>query len=160
MTENHRTLSIEILVTGLIAGTLDITGAILNYIIPNYRDPIIIFKFIASALLGAGAAFTGGWWVPVLGLFLHYLIATIWTALFFLTYLKINKIVPNKFVAGVLYGLFVWLIMNRVVLPLTLVPKFPFNLRSAAIGAAILIVAIGLPISIRATKYYATRWLK
>jgi hypothetical protein len=157
MAEQNRKLGKEILLTGLLAGTLDITGATLNYIIPTYRDPANILKFIASGVLGSMTAFTSGWWPAALGLFLHYFIATSWTAIFYLGYDRIMKLAPNKILAGIVYGCFVWLFMSRVVVPLSRTPKFPFNPTQAMIGVGIIIVAIGLPISIRASKYFAKK---
>jgi len=48
----------------------------------------------------------------------------------------------------------VWLIMNRIVVPLSRIPGGPFNLKNALIGLSIIIVAIGLPLSFMAYRYY------
>ena len=57
---------------------------------------------------------------------------------------------------GVVYGLFIWLTMNRIVVPLSNVAAFPFRITSAIIGASILMVAIGLPLSFIAHKFYTS----
>ena len=96
-------------------------------------------------------------WVlmPILGLIFHYFISTSWTLLFFLLYPKINWLGKSWIISGLGYGVFVWLAMNLVVLKLSRVPQFPFNPTQAAIGMGILMLAVGLPISFLAQRYYS-----
>ena len=57
--------------------------------------------------------------------------------------------------AAVGYGLFVWCVMNLVVLPLSRVPQpKSFNPTQAIIGALILVAFIGFPVSLRARRYF------
>src|ERR1700756_1467286 len=70
--------ALGILWGGLIAGTMDITAAVLTYKIRNNVPPIRILQSVASGLLGKDA-FTGGAPTAALGLFLHFVIAFIWT---------------------------------------------------------------------------------
>ena len=72
-----------------------------------------------------------------------------------MVYPKISPVLKNQFVIAIVFGLAIWVVMNLVVLPLSSVPKSPFNLVGALKGAAILIVAVGLPISWSAHKYYS-----
>jgi hypothetical protein len=51
----------------------------------------------------------------------------------------------------------VWLVMNQVVLPLSNITQRQFDLTKAAIAAAVLIVAIGLPLSFLAHRYYKNK---
>ena len=53
--------------------------------------------------------------------------------------------------------LLVWLIMNRIVLPLTKIHMAPFQWGAALIGIAILMVCIGLPIAYITDAYYKKR---
>lgn len=46
-----------------------------------------------------------------------------------------------------MFGIFVWLVMNVVILPLSLVPSFEYTWSGAIKGAVILIIAIGLPLA-------------
>jgi hypothetical protein len=92
--------------------------------------------------------------MPVWGLLFHYAIAFIWTMIFFLACSKIKLLLKNWIASAVFYGIFVWAAMAFIVVPLSNTPKFPFNPVQAAIAAAILIVAIGLPVSCFANKYY------
>lgn len=142
-----------IVLTGLIAGTLDAMGPILI----NGANPVGMFKYIASGAFGAEKAFAGGTEMVVWGIFFHYFIAFSWTTFFFFLYPTLKVLHKNKYVNGVLYGIFVWIMMNRIVVPLSKVPQGPFNIQGALIGASILIVAIGLPISIMTHRYYSKR---
>jgi hypothetical protein len=148
------TAGFALLRVSLVAGTLDILAACTNFYISTGKDPGIIFKYIASALLGP-EAFAGGGGIIALGLLLHYIIASIWATLFFFLYPKLKLLRGQWIAVGVSYGLFVWVCMNRVVLPLSRVNTGPFNLQSAIIGATILVFAIGLPISYMVKGYYA-----
>ena len=139
-----------IILTGLLAGTLDAIAAI----VVSQASPAAVFKYIASGAFGAGKAFSGGDIMIVWGVFFHYFIALFWTVLFFFMYPALPWIRKNKYITGLLYGIFVWIMMNRVVIPLSEIPQRPFNLKSALTGMSILMVAIGLPVSILTRRYY------
>jgi len=68
---------------GLIAGTLDICAACLTSWLRAGVGPVRVLHSVASGLLGA-AAFDGGAKTAVLGLALHFLIATGATVAFYL----------------------------------------------------------------------------
>jgi hypothetical protein len=90
---------------------------------------------------------------------LHYLIAYSWATLFFFAYPFLQKILPNVaqnlVLMGVVYGVFVWTVMTFVVLPVSNIPQRPFNPLQASIGAAILVVCIGIPVAWRTHQFYA-----
>ncbi|MEW6195565.1 MAG: hypothetical protein AB1521_10455 [Bacteroidota bacterium] len=155
MHSKSSSLKTTIIRTGLLAGTLDILCALIQFYIRTGRNPVVVLKFIASGVFGE-TAFNGGVEMAIAGLFFHFVIAFIWTIFFFLLYPKISFLSKNKFMTGFAYGFFVWIIMTRVVLPLSNTPKIPFNISQAAIAILILVFAVGLPISIMANKYYST----
>ena len=142
-----------ITLTGLLAGTLDAAAAIIVY----NTGPASLFKFIASGGFGAGRAFSGGDIMILWGVIFHYLIAFAWTLLFFFIYPASPWLRKNKYVTGLLYGIFVWVIMNGVVIPLSEIAQRPFNLNGALIGLSILMIAIGLPISVLTHRYYSRK---
>jgi hypothetical protein len=151
---NHaRSLIITILLTGLLVGTLDAAAAVVQFIIPTWRNPVRIFEYIASGVFGTNA-FSGGPVMAVIGLLFHYFIATAWTSLFFTVYPRIPWLARNKIAGGLLYGAFIWLMMNLVILPLSNVPHFPIRVSGAAIGMVILMMMVGLPVSFKAHGYY------
>lgn len=131
---------------GLLVGTLDILAAFLHYFIRTGKNPLPILKFIASGVFGK-AAFSGGNSMLAWGLLFHYLIAFLFTLFFFWIVPKLKFLTANKIVTGVLYGIFVWVVMNLVVLPLSNTPKLPFDFFNTLIGILILILCVGLPLS-------------
>ena len=95
--------------------------------------------------------------MAVWGLLLHFLIAFIWTIIFFFIYPKLRLLSWNRIITGILYGIFIWIIMTQVVVPMSKVTAGPFNLKQAVIAVLILIAAIGLPLSFIAHRFYAVR---
>jgi hypothetical protein len=154
MQSANNKLANAILTTGLIAGTLDILSALTHAYLARGTKPEIIFKYISSALVGS-EAFAGGTGMIVLGLVIHYLIAFCWTLLYFLIYPKLKFLHQNRVLSGVIYGIFVWAAMSFVFVPLTAIPRSPFNPTSALIGMTILILMIGMPNAFRAHAFYA-----
>lgn len=136
---------------GLLVGTLDLTAAIIQTLIYG-NNPVKMFQFIASGVFGK-AALTGGAGYAVSGVLFHYCIAMLWTILFFYLYPKLRIASANRVVTGIVYGFFIWLVMSRLVLPLSATPAFPFKLKSALIAMGILMLAIGLPLSFIAYHY-------
>ncbi len=144
-----------IVLTGLVAGTMDIVTATSWFTIRTGNNPVRVLQYISSAAFDKDLAYSGNILMIFLGLLFHYLIAYSWTFLFYLAYPRIGLLRANKFVVGIGYGIFVWTIMNRVVLPLSRIPAITFDINQASIAASILIVCIGLPISIMASRYYS-----
>lgn len=140
-----------ILTGGLIAGTLDITAAIVVYAFRGVR-PVRILQSVASGLLGP-AAFTGGAATAALGLALHFLIATTAAAVYTLASRRLRALVRQPLPWGALYGVAVYLFMNFVVLPLSAMRRQPFALEMAAIMVTIHIVCVGLPIALAVRRY-------
>lgn len=141
---------------GLLAGTLDILSACLQAYIAKGISPETVLRFIASGAFGK-PAFTGGWEMPLTGLLFHYIIAYSFTTLFFMLYPYINLMRKSIVLTAVVYGVFIFVVMNLLVLPLTKITRAPIKLDKAAIATGILIVAIGLPLSIFARRFYQHR---
>ncbi|WP_184549341.1 hypothetical protein [Mucilaginibacter sp. FT3.2] len=139
---------------GFLTGTLDGIAAVLwSYITNPKIKPNIIFEFIASGVFGR-AAFTSGSQMVVAGVFFHYFIAFLFSAVFYLLYGKFDKLIRNKYLIAVLYGIIVWLVMNLIVVPLSKIGFHPIKFEAALIGLIILIVCIGLPVALIADKKY------
>ncbi len=148
-------LPVAILISGLIVGTFDaIAASVFSYGFSG-ASPDKVFRYVASGVFGK-EALTGGMSVAAWGLFFHYIVATGWTALFYFLYPKINVLSSSKYVAGIAYGLFIWLMMNFVVVPLSNVPPsvFHFTIRTAVMIMIHLFI-IGVPISYMVNKYYS-----
>jgi hypothetical protein len=134
-----------ILMAGLIAGTLDITAAILFY---GPKVPARILQSVATGVLGR-AAFDGGARTAVLGLGLHFFIATGAAAVYYLASRRMALLREQPLLAGPLYGIAVYLFMNRVVLPLSAARPQPLTLKMAAIH----VVCVGLPIALAVRRF-------
>lgn len=137
-----------VLITGLIAGTLDITDSLVfNYF--RGITPTMVFQYIATGLIGMRAIDLGLASVA-LGVVLHYTIALTWTGIFHGASRKLAILNRRPVICGLLYGAFVYLVMNFIVLPLSRVPHVHATATLAARVNAVLalLVCIGLPISL------------
>ena len=152
----RRTLPFStILLLGLLVGTLDITAASTDLYLNTGKGPEVVLKYVASGVFGK-EAFTGGSKMIWFGLLFHYLIAMGWSLLFYVLFLMIPFISKYPIISGILYGLFIWTIMNRLVVPNSNVnvPKpAHFDWFKAGKNALILICMIGLPLSLLSKKY-------
>jgi hypothetical protein len=135
-----------ILFAWLLAGTLDVSTAVTYYPLTANVSATQILQGIASGLLGS-AAFKGGFATAALGLGLHYVIAFIWTVVFYIAARHAVILTRRPLIVGPVYGTFVWLVMNLGVLPLSRVAHRPLRLQPSIVGAVILMVCIGLPIA-------------
>ncbi len=139
-----------ILLTGLIAGTLDILCAIIFLADGNAAGT---FRFIARGALG-DAAYQGGFEMIILGAVFHYTIATSFTTGYFFVSPLIPVLKKYRIIAGLFYGLFVWAFMRYITLPLTYNHPRPFAFENDWKQMLILMLAIGLPISIITSMYH------
>lgn len=137
---------------GLIAGTLDLTAACVYAWVRGSVSPVRVFQFIASGLLGA-ESFTGGAKTALLGVALHFLIATVATAVFYLASRKWFFLFERPIVVGPLYGVLVYSFMNFVVLPLSEVQQRQPTISGRIINLLIIMFCIGLPIALIVRRF-------
>lgn len=147
-----------IFLSGLIAGTLDILAAILIYaVILNKTSAIKILQSIASGVFHK-EAYTGGSQMALYGLLLHYLIAFIFSWFYFAVYPYFSFLKKNVYRSGIIYGVFTWIVMNLVVLPVVFpvlpAKNFDFPL---VLSILILIFCIGIPIALINKKHQLLR---
>jgi hypothetical protein len=142
-----------ILLTGFTAGLLDITAACTQYYIKTGKGPGNVLRYVAGGVFGK-KAFTGGMPMAAWGLLFHFMIAYGLTLFFFWLYPRISWIGKNKIVAGILYGIFAWLVTTQVIVPLSQLGHQPIVFKKAIIAVLILIFCIGLPISMMTNKHY------
>jgi hypothetical protein len=148
-----------ILLAGLVAGTLDILAAITVYDLIMHRlTAIHLLQGIASFAFGK-KAIDGGTSMAIYGLGFHFIIAFSFTIFYFIIFPYISFLRKQKILSGLLYGIFVWMVMNLAVLPL-LGGKIPTKWDGILRGACILMVCIGLPISLIIGSYYEKQKLK
>lgn len=135
-----------ILKATILAGTLDIIAAFLNFYFKTGKNVGIVLKYIASAILG-DEAYKGGILVNLLGLFLHYIIAFLFTLFFAIIYPKILKWLSQTLLIAIIYGIFVWIVMNLLIVPSTSAAEIPFTWSAGLTNCMILIACIGYPLA-------------
>lgn len=138
---------------GLVAGALDITAACVSNYAQRGTPPVKVLQSVASGLLGAGADKSGAGGAA-LGLALHFLIAFIWAALFFAASRKLKFLTRHAVLAGLLYGVVIYLVMYLVVLRVSAFPhKLTFTPFSVTLNLLIHTLLIGLPIALAVRRY-------
>ena len=117
---SSRSILTAIVGGGVVAATLDIGAAML---ISGASLPQIL-QFIASGLLGK-AAFDGGTGTVLLGAVLQELMGLIIAAVFVLASLRLPALRRRWMLAGLGYGVVIYVVMNYVVMPLSAVGRTP-----------------------------------
>ena len=142
-----------ILWSGLLVGTLDLLSAFVDVYISG-KDPLLVLNFIATGAFGKTTLATGTTG-QIAGFVFHYLIAFAFTFLFFWLYPRMEIMRRNWLLTGIVYGIFIWVIMNLIVVRLSHIQSRPLSaiqLKNVVKGGLILIGMIGLPLSFIAKK--------
>ncbi|BDE05788.1 hypothetical protein WPS_10640 [Vulcanimicrobium alpinum] len=140
---------------GLVAGVLDASFAVVAYVFVLHAFSLVgVLQYIASGLLGV-AAFKGGLATAALGVAVHFFFAFLYAGLYAAAARRFPILIGHAIIAGLSYGIAVWIFMDLIVLPRTGVPQFPFN---PALFAAFLVdhaVFVGLPIALATRRRLA-----
>jgi hypothetical protein len=144
----------SILLSGLAAGILDATAGVIVYYIWFGFNPFQVLQYIAAGVYGP-SAINGGAAMIIAGLFFHFLIAYVVAAIYFYAYPVIPLLSKYKVVAGLVYGLAIWLLMNLLIIPVTNIPASPFDTGLAITGIIWHMVLVGLPIALITAKHYS-----
>jgi hypothetical protein len=139
---------------GLIAGTLDIAAACLSAWLQAGVMPKRVFQSVAAGLYGASSPQLG-WKTAIIGLGLHFFIATVWTAVYFGASRFISFLVAQPLISGVVYGVIVYSFMNFVVIPLSAIQRRPTPppVSARLIQLSIIILCVGIPIAFIVRKF-------
>jgi hypothetical protein len=145
LTINMRNTLLAIGAGGLVAGTLDLTQAMILF---GTSIPLVI----AGGLLGP-QAFRGGLGIYVLGVFLHFFIACSAAAIYVTVSHKLRFLAEYPLVCGLFFGAAVQLVMSLVVLPLSALHAMgPYSYRDLVSGFLVHMTLVGLPIA------FSTQW--
>ncbi|MBY0459320.1 MAG: hypothetical protein K2V38_18480 [Gemmataceae bacterium] len=136
---------------GLVSGVLDATNGVIAFGLYG-MNPIQVLQFIASGAFGPAALEGGqltafGLLMAAAGAGFHFVIAFVAAAVFAVAAQSLPVLRRNWVVAGLLYGAWVWVFMNLIVLPFTAVVPGPSGvglLLNGVIGHALF---VGLPIA-------------
>ncbi|HEV2395572.1 MAG TPA: hypothetical protein VGS27_01345 [Candidatus Sulfotelmatobacter sp.] len=137
---------LAIAVAGLVAGTLDLTQASILF---GWDIP----KVIAAGLLGRQAVH-GGIRTYLLGLMLHFFIASSAAAIYYVASRRLPFLVEYPMVCGLFFGAAVEEVMNLVVLPLSaLHARGPYELHDLILGLVVHMIVVGLPIAFIMSRF-------
>jgi hypothetical protein len=143
-----------VLLTGLFVGTTDLVSAYITLTVKSGKFPSKMLYYIAAGALGLKPSLNVGNAAAFLGLFFHYFIAFSFTLFFFLIFPRIKILSFNKYLVGMLYAVFVNVVMGQVILPLSRLNTNPFSLSDSIIDWIVLGVLFGVPIAYNAYQYY------
>jgi hypothetical protein len=124
---------LAVLAAGAVAATIDIVYACGFHYAVNGISPERILHYIAAGLLGREAATAGGAATAALGLALHYFILIAAAGLYYAVSRRVRLLVERPAVAGVAFGLGIWLTMNFIVVPLSALGPQPITLTPASV---------------------------
>lgn len=143
----------------LVVGTLDALDAIVFFGLRSGTTPMRIFQGIATGWLGrapvaAGGTVAGGFSRAALGLATHYFIAFGIVVTYFVISRRFRLLTRHPIPCGLVYGLLAYLVMNRVVIPLSAIggPAAWPPLPVLANGLLIHAFGVGLPSALFAAR--------
>jgi hypothetical protein len=145
-----------ILYGGLVVGILDGLFAFIFYGLILGVKPLQIFQAVAAGLLGR-SSYVGGISTFLLGILLHFIVATCIAAVYYLLSLKLPVLIRHAVICGLIYGLIAYLGMNYVIVPLSAIGTRPSPPMRAFLPAFIAhAFLVGLPIALIARRFGKT----
>jgi hypothetical protein len=138
------TVAQAIIFGGLTVGALDFTYASVSAIIRG-STPARTWRFVASGLIGP-SSMNGGVSTMLLGIAIHVFIATCVVAAFVVASRFIPMLTKNPFLYGPIYGVLVFLVMMRIVIPMSAIGVTPaFVIPRSVFELLMHMFGIGLP---------------
>lgn len=144
-----------IIIATLIAGTLDIISAFVFSAMAGV-SVLAVLKFVASGPFGDAPSETLGW--GLVGLLVHFAIMACMVTAYMIVAPRMPWLLRNPIVAGLLYGLLLWIIMYWIVRPLRF-PELPLPHTLKGIAQALFshCILVGIPIAWVASHYLGRR---
>lgn len=136
---------------GLVAGAIDITYAWAFWAVKAGTTPTRILQSVTAGLLGA-AAFDGGQATALLGLALHFGIALTIAAVYCAGAARFALLVRRPWTAGLLYGVAVYVVMNRIVVPLSAAGPASHDPLWITLSLLVHALGVGVPCALAARK--------
>ncbi len=131
-----------VLLGGLAAGVGDTLLAVGMYRV----NPAVIYRSVASGLVGREAAVRGGLPMAALGMLLHFFIATTAAAVYVAASSRLRMLLEHAVPCGLAFGVAVYFFMKEVVVPFSAARPISFKW-AGLVGHALL---VGLPIALLA----------
>ena len=132
---------------GLVVGALDMVFACAFWWLKAGVPAVRIFQSVAAGLLGR-ASFEGGARTAALGLALHFTIAVSMSVTYYLAAGRWPLLWRRPVALGAAYGLLLYAIMNLVVVPLSAAGPGAKDPLWVALGIAVHVLLIGIPIAL------------
>lgn len=138
---------------GLAIGVLDFLDASIFF--PLYYG--ITFQQVwwgpASGILGRDGARAGGWSTALLGIFLHFIVATCIATVYYVFSRNIPFLIRHPVVSGLVFGVTANYVMQCIVLPLSARASSPTAVFSEPVGSMLNSVIghaflVGLPVAL------------
>jgi len=145
---------------GLLIGLFDLMFAFTFYGLILGIPLLRIFQSVAAGVLGRPRAYAGGVPTFLLGIVLHFLVATCIAAVYYLATLVLPVLIRHPIVSGLIYGMAAYFGMKYIVTPLSAIgargtlPRLSILL-TELIGHALL---VGLPVALLAHRSASKRF--
>jgi len=139
---------------GFLIGVFDLTFAFTFYGLILGAAPLRIFQSVAAGVLGRPRAIAGGVPTFMLGILLHFLVATCIATVYYLATLVLPALLRYAVVSGLLYGVAAYFGMKYLILPLSAIgqrgtlPRLSIMI-TEIVGHAVL---VGLPVALLARR--------
>jgi hypothetical protein len=140
-----------IVIATFLAGTLDILSAFVFAGMAG-MSPEAVLTYVASGPFGDAATPTAGW--AAAGLAVHFAIMACMAGAYMIVAPRVPILLRHPILAGLSYGVLLWLIMYWIVKPLRW-PDAPLPLTAWGIGNALFshCLLVGLPIALVAAHH-------
>jgi len=135
-----------------LCGTLDIVFAAILTLMRG-RDIANMLRFVASGPFPAASEMGASG--AVLGLVVHFTLMAIMVAWFVIAARNVPALTDKPWLAGLIYGLITWAVMNLIVVPLRFPAAWPPKPLAIATQLFAHIVLVGLP-----TAYITRRYVR
>lgn len=148
MIENTRDDFLKtVLFGGLTVGILDGIFALVFYGAYLGSSPLRIFQSISAGLFGR-ESYEMGTFSFVSGIILHFLVASLITAAYWLFSKKFKILLNYPIASGLIYGMAAYLVMTYVVIPLSKIGWGKFSLFIFTVNMIGHALLVGLPIAL------------
>jgi len=148
----QRSIWKPIFLATVLCGTLDILFAMILTTMRGREIPDML-RFVASGPFPAATEMGASG--AALGLAVHFTLMAIMVAWFMVAARNVPALTDKPWLAGLIYGLITWAVMNLIVVPLRFPAAWPPKPMAIATQLFAHIVLVGLP-----TAYIARRYLR
>ena len=148
----QRSMWKPILLATALCGTLDIVFAAILTLMRG-REIADMLRFVASGPFPAASEMDASG--AVLGLVVHFTLMAIMVAWFVIAARNVPALTDKPWLAGLIYGLITWAVMNLIVVPLRFPAAWPPKPMAIATQLFAHVALVGLP-----TAYIARRYVR